>query len=199
MRKIILATVALASLAAPLAAQAYQSEVRDDRRDVREQTRQLNDAQRRGDRGDIRDERRDVAGARRELREDINDRRDDRRDNYRDDRRGDHRDDRRGDWRNDRGDGWHENRGYGRPGGWDGRRYNAGRYDYPRGYGYRAWAVGGFLPRSYWGERYWVARPVAYGLPYAGPGTRWIRVGPDALLIRNFNGSVIRVARGIFY
>ncbi|QXQ05445.1 DUF1090 family protein [Sphingosinicellaceae bacterium] len=202
MRSFILATVALASLAVPLAAQA-QDEIHRDRHEVRQQVRELDAAKRSGDPRAIRQEQRDVNGARREMRSDLRDRRDDRggdryagRDDRRDYRRDDRRDDRRGDeWRDNRGGDWRDHRG-----GWDGeRRYNAGRYEYPRGYGYRAWGVGGFLPRSYWGERYWVARPVAYGLPYAGPGTRWIRVGPDALLIRNFNGSVIRVARGIFY
>jgi len=187
MRNFILATVALASLAMPLAAQAYPGEIRDDQRDVQRQTRQLNEARRDGDPRAIREERRDVVGARRELREDVRDRRGDDRRDWRDGR-GDDR--RGGDWRG------HD----GRPGGWEGgRRYNAGRYYYPRGGSYRAWNVGGFLPRSYWGERYWVGRPVAYGLPYAARGTRWIRVGPDALLIRSYDGSVVRVARGIFY
>ena len=191
MRKFILATVALASLAVPLAAQAYPGEIRDDQREVRQQTRELNDAQRRGDPRDIREERRDVIGARRELREDVRDHRDDRRGDWRDDRR----DDRRGgDWRNDRrGDYRDDRRGY------EGRRYDAGRYYYPQGHNYRAWNVGGYLPRPYWGERYWVGRPAAYGLPFAARGLRWIRVGPDALLIRAYNGSVVRVVRGIFY
>ncbi len=177
MRKFILATAALAALAAPLAAQAYPGELRNDRREIRQETRELRNAQRYGDRGDIRSERRDVREARQEFREDRRDRNG--RAGSRDGRHG-YYDGSRGNWRAE-------------------RRYDAGRYYYPRGYGYRAWNVGGFLPRSYWGERYWVGRPVNYGLPYAGRGLRWIRVGPDALLIRQYNGSVVRVVRGIFY
>lgn len=184
MRKFILAVTALASLAVPLAAQAYPGELRDDRRDVRQETRELRQAQRTGDRGDIREQRRDVRDARQEYREDSRDRRDG---NWRRDVRDDRRDGRRGYYDNRRSD-WRAE-----------RRYDAGRYYYPRGHAYRAWAVGGFLPRSYWGERYWVGRPTAYGLPYAGRDLRWIRVGPDALLIRARNGSVVRVVRGIFY
>jgi|GEM_PF-1203901 len=180
MRKFIFATVALASLAAPLAAQAYPGEIRDDRRAVREEGRDLRDAYRSGDRSDIREERGEYRNARRELNEDLRDRRND---GYRNDGRYDRRynyDGRRSEWRAD-------------------RRYDAGRYYYPRGYNYRAWSVGGYVPRPYWGERYWVGRPVAYGLPYAARGLRWIRVGPDAVLIRQYNGSVVRVVRGIFY
>ena len=117
-------------------------------------------------------------GDRRDWHDDRRDAHDDRRD-WHDDRH-EWRDDRRAEWRAE-------------------RRYDAGRFYYPRGYGYRTWAVGGFLPRPYWGERYWIGRPVAYGLPYALRGTRWVRVGPDALLIRVYDGAVVRVARGIFY
>ena len=188
MRKLILATAALASLAAPLAAQT-PGDLRDDRRDVRHERHELNDARAEGDRREVRDERHDLRDARDQLRDDRRERFDDRRDRF-DDRR-DRIDDRRDDrheWRDGRGAEWRAE-----------RRYSAGRYYYPRGYGYRAWAVGGFLPRSYWGERYWVGRPLAYGLPNAWRGTRWVRVGPDALLIRVYDGSVVRVARGIFY
>ncbi len=174
MRKFILATAALASLAVPLAAQAYPGELRDDRREIRQETRDLNRAQLRGDPREIREQRGDLREARQEFREDRNDRHD-----WRDDRRGRY-EGHRTEWRAD-------------------RRYDAGRYYYPRGYSYRAWSVGGYVPRSYWGERYWVGRPVAYGLPYAARGLRWIRVGPDALLIRAYNGAVVRVVRGIFY
>ncbi len=186
MRNLILATVALASLAAPLAAQAAPGEIRHDRRSVEQQREQLRDAYRSGNPRAVERERGDVRAANQELHSDIRDRRDNRRD-IRDDRR-DFRDDRRGDYRDDRRAEWRAE-----------RRYDAGRYYYPRGYSYRAWTVGGFLPRSYWGERYWVGAPVNYGLPYALRGTRWVRVGPDALLIRTYNGTVLRVVRGIFY
>lgn len=181
MRRLFLATATFATLVAPLAAQAYPGEIRDDRREIRQEARELNRAQLRGDRGDIREQREDLRDARREYREDVRDRRGDR-DGYRGDRAG---------YRGER-------YGNGRPEWRADRRYSAGRYYYPRGHNYRAWAVGGYIPRAYWGERYWV-RPASYGLPFAARGTRWVRVGPDALLIRTYNGSVVRVVRGIFY
>ena len=170
MRKFILATIAVASLAAPLAAQAQPGELRHDRGEIRQDRGEL-----RGDRRELREDRRD--GDRREFRDDRREFRDDRRD-----LRGDRRD-----FRDDRRDAYR------------GERFRAGSYYHPRGYGYRSWNTGAYLPRAYWGQRYWIGNPVGYRLDYARSGTRWIRVGPDALLIRTYNGSVIRVVRNLFY
>ena len=64
----------LAAFAAPVAVFAQSSpEIRRDRRDVRQEQRELQGARRSGDRSDIREERRDVQGARQELREDRRD------------------------------------------------------------------------------------------------------------------------------
>ena len=173
MRNLILAVAGLASLAAPLGVQAYPGEVRDDRREVRQDRQQLRDDRRDGDRLEFRDDRREYRDDRRELRDDRRDLRDVRRD--------------------DRGFGYRDNdRG-------DSRRYDAGRYAYPRGYTYRAWGVGAFLPRAYWGGSYLIGRPNLYGLGYARPRTHWVRVGPDALLIRDRDGAVVEVIRGRFY
>ena len=139
-------------------------------------------------------------------------------------RDGDHRDgDHRGDWRDgDRRDG--DRRGWG---GGDRRDFREGYRDgdrrewrddrrnfradegygrwrtqpfyYPRGYNYRYYAPGAFLPRAFFGGNYWIGNPGYYQLPPAYGGTRWIRVGPDALLIRGYDGYVVRVIRGIFY
>lgn len=74
MRKLILIGLMAATMA-PVAVQAQsQQEIRRDRRDLREEQRELNQAYRYGDRRDIREERRDVRDARQELREDIGDR-----------------------------------------------------------------------------------------------------------------------------
>ncbi len=89
-RTLTLGVSALSILAMPIAAtaQAYQDrdpnayrdsryvdgrEVRNDRRDVLEQRRELRDAQAYGDRRDVREERRDVRDARNELRNDRQD------------------------------------------------------------------------------------------------------------------------------
>lgn len=164
MRKFILSTLALATLASPVAALAQRGEIREDRREVRREYRDLQDARQYGDRGDIREERGEYRDARRELREDLRDRRDD--------RRGDR---------------------------YQGRRYQGGAYYHPRGYAYRNYAVGAYLPRAYWGDRYYIGRPAQFGLGNAWRGTRWVRVGGDALLIRIRNGAVLQVVRGIYY
>ena len=59
----------------PAAAQAQSNaELRHDRRDIRQEQRELQDARRHGDRRDVREERRDVREARQEYREDVRDR-----------------------------------------------------------------------------------------------------------------------------
>ncbi len=177
MRHFILAVAGLASLAAPLAAQTA-GELRDDRREIHQDRRELRDDRRDGDRREFRDDRRELRDDRREFRDDRRDFRDDRRD---------------GDRRFEGGERqrWDGNR--------DGRRYDAGRYAYPRGFGYRSWGVGAFLPRAYWGGSYIIARPSLYGIGYARPNAHWVRVGPDALLIRNRDGAVLEVLRNRFY
>lgn len=197
MRTLLLSTLALATLATPIAAAAQRGELQEDRREIRREYRDLQDARRDGDRGDIREERRELRDARREYRQDLNDRRGygydtNRRDNrdYRNDGR---RDDRRGYY-------YDERRGYGYNNeAREFRRYQGANYYYPRGFAYRAWNTGAYLPRAYWNDRYYIGRPAAFGLPLAYRGTRWVRVGPDALLIRARNGVIVRVVRNLYY
>lgn len=77
MRKLILtaltAAMVLPAATVPAAAQS-RAELRRDRQDIREERRELRQAQRYGDRDDIRDERRDLRRARQEYREDLADR-----------------------------------------------------------------------------------------------------------------------------
>ncbi len=78
MKKIILASLmaatAITGVAAPTAASAQSwREVRDSRRDVREERGELRDAYRHGDRRDVREERRDVVRAEREYSKDMRD------------------------------------------------------------------------------------------------------------------------------
>jgi len=77
MRKLIMLGLMAATVlpaAAPASAQS-RAEIRRDRQELREERGELRAARRYGDRQDIRRERRDVRDARRELREDIRDRR----------------------------------------------------------------------------------------------------------------------------
>ncbi len=122
---------------------------------------------------------------------DFHDGRDYRHDDRRDyGNRGDIRQDYRQAFRDDR-------RGYGESDSY--ARFHGNRYFYPRGYGYRYYSVGTFLPRVFFDQRYYIGNPYAYRLPLAYAGTRWIRVGPDALLIRVYDGRVVRVIQGLFY
>jgi len=72
-KTILLALIAATALPGVANAQS-QAEVNRDRRELRQEQRELNRAYRYGDRRDIREQREDVRDARRELREDINDR-----------------------------------------------------------------------------------------------------------------------------
>lgn len=79
MRKIILTGLMAAAalpVAAPAVAGTSPGELRRDRQDVREERRELRDAQRHGDYSDVREQREDLRDAKRELREDRRDRRD---------------------------------------------------------------------------------------------------------------------------
>lgn len=200
MRTFILSALLLSS-ATPLLAQVPPPPVqsapgasRDHRRDGSPDDRRIDDP--RGDdrRGDDRYDNRGFGG-----RDGVVDRRDDRRD-VRDDRRDDRRDwrnDRRDDRRDVRNDWRDDRRGYGQ-----GDRYARFRgeaFAYPRGFGYRYYQPGVRVPRAYFDSRFYIGRPDFYRLPPAYAGTRWLRIGPDALLIRAYDGQVIRVIRGLFY
>jgi Ni/Co efflux regulator RcnB len=96
---------------------------------------------------------------------------------------GDRRDGDRRDYRDARGEG----------------RFEAGRYYGPRGYAYRSWNIGSYFPRDYYEQRFWIGNPYAYRLPVVYGGARWVRYGPDALLIRLRDGAVLRVVPNRFY
>ncbi|MET0365989.1 MAG: RcnB family protein [Sphingobium sp.] len=72
MKKIIL-TALIAATALPSMAMAQTRELRDGRQDVRQEQRDLRDAQRHGDRRDVREARQDLRDAKREYREDWRD------------------------------------------------------------------------------------------------------------------------------
>jgi len=78
-------------------------------------------------------------------------------------------------------------------------RVDAGRYYGPRGYTYRSWNIGSHFPRDYYEQRFWIGNPYAYRLPVVYGGARWVRYGPDALLIRLRDGAVLRVIPNRFY
>ena len=130
----------------------------------------------------------------RDRREGDRDRRDfDRRD-FRDDR--DRRDFDRRDFRGDRDRG--DARRFFN---YRGRQYTAVRgpdFRYPRGWGYRHWNRGEFLPSLF------LAAPFFFdygylGLPPPPLNYRWVRYGPDALLVNVYDGRIIDTIYDAFY
>jgi Ni/Co efflux regulator RcnB len=79
------------------------------------------------------------------------------------------------------------------------RRFHIGRYHAPRGYHYRRWNYGQFLPSAYWARSFWLSNFVAYGLFAPPPDAVWVRYGPDALLIDRYTGEIISVQYNVFY
>ena len=97
------------------------------------------------------------------------------------------------DWRNNGRYDWR---------GWRDRnrsRFHLSVYYDPFGWGYRPYRIGWRLWPSYYGSSYWISDPWAYRLPYAPPGTRWIRYWDDALLVDTWTGEVIDVIQNFFW
>ena len=80
-----------------------------------------------------------------------------------------------------------------------GSRFRASPYRYPSGFGYSRWGFGAFLPFAFLASDYTLYQYWVYGLPAPPPGYHWIRVGPDALLVRYGDGYVLDAVYGIFY
>jgi Ni/Co efflux regulator RcnB len=80
-----------------------------------------------------------------------------------------------------------------------GRTFRVAPYRYPAGWTYRHWAFGAFLPFVFLATDYTLYDYWVYGLPVPPPGYHWIRVGPDALLVRYGDGYVLDAVYGIFF
>jgi hypothetical protein len=96
------------------------------------------------------------------------------------------------DWRNDRRYDWRNYRDHHRS------AFHLGLYFDPFGYGYRQFDIGYRLTPGYYGQRYWID-PAMYGLPYAPPGTQWVRYWNDALLVDMYTGEVVDVINNFFW
>ena len=72
-------------------------------------------------------------------------------------------------------------------------------FRYPPGYGYRLWGTGGFLPRVFLSTSYYYNDYGLLGLAPPPPGYRWLRYGPDLLLVQVFTGRIADVVEGVFY
>ena len=98
-----------------------------------------------------------------------------------------------GNWRNDRRYDWH---------GWRNRHrstFRVGIYYDPFGWNYRPYQIGWRLWPSYYSRNNWINDPWQYRLPYAPPGTVWVRYWDDALLVDTYTGEVIDVIRDFFW
>ena len=70
---------------------------------------------------------------------------------------------------------------------------------YPRGWGYRRWAVGAVLPALFLAPAYYYSGWADVGLSPPPPGFQWVQYGPDLLLVNVTTGEVVDVAYGVFY
>ncbi|HEY9218907.1 MAG TPA: RcnB family protein [Phenylobacterium sp.] len=182
MKKLLFATIAVATAAAPMVASAqdWSRERREDRREVQEDRNEL--------REDRRDARRDGYVSNRERRELDRDRAE-----LRQDRRELRYDRHRADtWRN-RSE-WRDYRGA-RSGYW-----------YAPGYGYRAhdrryssnyWRRGAVVPYGY--RSYYVQDPYYYGLQPAPYGHRWVYADGNFVLMSIATGLIAQVILGGYY
>ena len=83
-----------------------------------------------------------------------------------------------------------------------GRYYDAvraPRWVAPRGWSYRRYAVGAYVPSYFLGGSY-IVNPLSFGIrvPIAGSNRHWIRVGDDLYLV-NRRGRVIQIIPNVFY
>ena len=78
------------------------------------------------------------------------------------------------------------------------QRYRGRQYFYPRGFGFRTWGFGDYLPGPYFTSDYVIGDYWDYGLQAPPPGFEWMQVGNDALLVRPSDGYVLDVAHDLF-
>jgi nickel/cobalt transporter regulator len=77
--------------------------------------------------------------------------------------------------------------------------FHLGLYYDPFGWGYQPFSVGYRLWPNYYSSNYWINDPYQYRLPYAPPGTQWIRYYNDALLVDMYSGQVVDVIQNFFW
>jgi Ni/Co efflux regulator RcnB len=72
-------------------------------------------------------------------------------------------------------------------------------FRYPPGFGYRRWSTGAILPPIFLTAPYFYDGFAPLGLGPPPPGYRWVRYGPDLLLVNVVTGRVADVVDGVFY
>ena len=98
-----------------------------------------------------------------------------------------------GHWRNDNRYDWQNHRRRHRS------LFHLGFYYDPFGWGYQPYSIGWRMWPSYYSSSFWLNDPWQYRLPYAPPGTRWIRYYDDAILVDTWNGQVLDVIYNFFW
>ena len=68
-----------------------------------------------------------------------------------------------------------------------------------RSHRYSRFSIGLFLEPLFYSQRYWIGDPWQYRLPYAPPGTQWVRYYNDVLLVDVYSGEVIDVIYDFFW
>jgi Ni/Co efflux regulator RcnB len=85
---------------------------------------------------------------------------------------------------------------------WRGKWFNrirATAFRYPAGYHYRIWNAGDRLPALFLTSAYFYDGYAQMGLETPPPGYRWVRYGPDLLLVDIHTNAVEQVVYGAFY
>ena len=72
-------------------------------------------------------------------------------------------------------------------------------FRYPRGYRYRRWSIGALLPAIFLSTGYYYNSWDRLGVGAPPPGYRWVRYGPDLLLVQRRTGRVVDVIYGALY
>jgi Ni/Co efflux regulator RcnB len=83
-------------------------------------------------------------------------------------------------------------------GGWH-RSIRGPAFRFPPGFTYQAWATGGILPPVFLGASYFYDGYATLGLAAPPGGYRWVRYGPDLLLVNVNTGRIADVVDGVFY
>jgi len=72
-------------------------------------------------------------------------------------------------------------------------------FHYPQGFAYRVWTTGSILPPIFLTAPYFYDGYAPLGLGAPPPGYRWVRYGPDLVLVNVASGRIADVVEGVFY
>ncbi len=72
-------------------------------------------------------------------------------------------------------------------------------FRYPPGFSYRVWTTGSILPSVFLNPSFYYDGYAPLGLGPPPAGYRWVRYGPDLLLVNVISGRIADVVDGVFY